>query len=364
MAATKRIEWLDIAKGIGIILVIAGHCIKLSHWSCQLIFAFHMPLFFALSGYTFSTKDSFGRTVFKKSKTLLVPFLAFFTLGLVVTCLIPAWKNGLTPQGLLQDIILADPSNVHNSSIWFLVCLFFVVLVFWVLNKLPLWLQPILIAGLYILGVWYSEIRADHTILFYTRLPLNWDVVPIGLVFYALGFYARRSRITEKLQSHVLIELAVTVVSLVLLVLVYKKNGYMNTHGLEFGKSSILFLLAGFFGTVALVGVSMLVERLFTKDVFYDAKRILLWYGRNSLLVLGFQSLLIRLYVLAFNTFKGTQLGMYTFPWSHAINSTILVTFVFSPALVWGINAIKRGYKALCARRTADVTDNPAEERN
>lgn len=364
MGAKKRIEWLDIAKGIGIILVIAGHCIKLSHWSCQLIFAFHMPLFFLLSGFTFSTKDGFGTTVFKKSKTLILPFLAFFLLGLAVTCLIPMWKNGLSPQGLLQDIVLADPSNVHNSSIWFLICLFFVVLVFWVLNKLPLWLQPILIAGIYALGVWYSEIRADYTILFYHRLPLNWDVVPIGLVFYALGFYARRFNVTARMQSNVFIEAAATVVSTVLLVLVYKKNGYMNTHGLEYGKSSVLFLLSGLFGTIALIGLSMLIERLFTREVFADAKRILLWYGRNSLLVLGFQSLLIRLYVLAFNTYRHTQLGMYTFPWSHAINSMILVTFIFTPLLVWGVNAAKRGLRMLGKRRADNTVTIVNEERN
>ena len=152
MTAKKRIEWLDLAKGIGIILVIAGHCIKLSHWSCQLIFAFHMPLFFFLSGFTFSTKDSFGTTVFKKSKTLIVPFLAFFTLGLVMTCLIPPWEEKLSQAGLLQDIMLADPANVHNSSIWFLICLFFVVLLYWVLNKCPVWMQIPLIIGIYILG--------------------------------------------------------------------------------------------------------------------------------------------------------------------------------------------------------------------
>ena len=55
----KRIEWIDMAKGIGIILVIMGHISfrpeSLNVWLCS----FHMPLFFFLSGLTYnSTKYS------------------------------------------------------------------------------------------------------------------------------------------------------------------------------------------------------------------------------------------------------------------------------------------------------------------
>ena len=55
----KRIEWLDIAKGIGILLVILGHCLNINQRSFHLIFTFHMPLFFLLSGYVFKDKVPF-----------------------------------------------------------------------------------------------------------------------------------------------------------------------------------------------------------------------------------------------------------------------------------------------------------------
>ena len=47
-----RLEWIDKAKGIGIILVILGHTIcppNIKFW----LYSFHMPLFFFLSGYVF-----------------------------------------------------------------------------------------------------------------------------------------------------------------------------------------------------------------------------------------------------------------------------------------------------------------------
>ncbi|WP_270224197.1 acyltransferase family protein [Lactiplantibacillus pentosus] len=53
----KRIEWIDIAKGIAILAVVVGH--TLGPYNGQLfgslIFAFHMPIFFMLSGYLSST---------------------------------------------------------------------------------------------------------------------------------------------------------------------------------------------------------------------------------------------------------------------------------------------------------------------
>ena len=49
----KRIEWVDIAKGIGMILVVYGHTSIpkfLSNW----IWSFHMPMFFIIAGMLFT----------------------------------------------------------------------------------------------------------------------------------------------------------------------------------------------------------------------------------------------------------------------------------------------------------------------
>ena len=52
----KRIEYIDIAKGIGMILVVIGHCINDKTFPGTWIYSFHMPLFFVLSGLCFSDK--------------------------------------------------------------------------------------------------------------------------------------------------------------------------------------------------------------------------------------------------------------------------------------------------------------------
>ena len=55
----KRIEWIDNAKGLGILFVIIAHVINHTQTlmsASTLIYTFHMPLFFILSGFTLSEK--------------------------------------------------------------------------------------------------------------------------------------------------------------------------------------------------------------------------------------------------------------------------------------------------------------------
>ena len=80
-----RIQWVDIAKGITIILMIIGHTgipRSISNW----IFSFHMPLFFIMSGLTTNWgKDSFSSFVMRRVRRILYPFIwySLIMLGLL-----------------------------------------------------------------------------------------------------------------------------------------------------------------------------------------------------------------------------------------------------------------------------------------
>ena len=73
----KRVEWIDIAKGYGILFVIIGHLYLQDSFLTTQIYTFHMPLFFFLSGYVFSAKKyNFNEFIKRKAKTILVPYFA------------------------------------------------------------------------------------------------------------------------------------------------------------------------------------------------------------------------------------------------------------------------------------------------
>jgi len=77
----KRIEYIDIARGIGILLVVLGHnenLEKISFFTHQLIYSFHIPLFFFLSGYLLNVSVPFFEFFKKRFHSLLKPY--FFTI--------------------------------------------------------------------------------------------------------------------------------------------------------------------------------------------------------------------------------------------------------------------------------------------
>lgn len=69
--------WLDIAKGITIILMVVGHT-TIPHIASDFIYCFHMPLFFIASGFISSyLKHSLLGYIKHKSSTMMLPFITY-----------------------------------------------------------------------------------------------------------------------------------------------------------------------------------------------------------------------------------------------------------------------------------------------
>ena len=84
---TNRLQWLDIAKGIAILLMVLGHSSIPSVLS-NFIWAFHMPLFFIASGWTTNwQKTDFKSFTKRKIQTLLVPFFIYSLVVLMIQIL-------------------------------------------------------------------------------------------------------------------------------------------------------------------------------------------------------------------------------------------------------------------------------------
>ena len=87
----NRLESIDRMKGIAILLVIIGHIIQFNNIDggtnnkiFNIIYSFHMPLFFILSGYVATSGgskivnlSSFLNFLWKKVYTLVLPLLTW-----------------------------------------------------------------------------------------------------------------------------------------------------------------------------------------------------------------------------------------------------------------------------------------------
>lgn len=82
--AQEREPWMDIAKGITIILMVLGHT-SIPDIGSRFIWSFHMPLFFIASGWmTNWGKYSFCEFFLKKAKSIILPFLVYSAIVLLI----------------------------------------------------------------------------------------------------------------------------------------------------------------------------------------------------------------------------------------------------------------------------------------
>lgn len=131
-----RVKYLDYAKAIGIFLVIIEHVIASYSFMQPLtvgILAFHMPLFFVISGVQYSMKEKIegisGKLVARRAKRLLIPYAVFAACILLYK--IPFTL--VTAHRITFDFAEYMAENIFVTGYgvgWFLVALFYAELLF------------------------------------------------------------------------------------------------------------------------------------------------------------------------------------------------------------------------------------------
>lgn len=96
-----RDTYIDIAKGIGMLLVIYGHLAERSDFLRIIIYSFHMPLFFIISGYYFNAQADFRAVLKKGLKQIVAPAYLF----LVLDFLLINHNDYLTLKNIVNSLI-------------------------------------------------------------------------------------------------------------------------------------------------------------------------------------------------------------------------------------------------------------------
>ena len=137
----KRYEEIDALKGFAMFLVVLGHSIIVYPINLhennffnnlyEFISTFHLPLFFIISGYCFSYKDSYKQYITKKIKRILIPYLIFSLLNILLRTLAPSLVNKSDDfVTLLMNVIF------NGGEYWFLYTLFMIFLFYPLLYKI------------------------------------------------------------------------------------------------------------------------------------------------------------------------------------------------------------------------------------
>ena len=116
---------VSFAKGIGIMLMVLGHTF-FSDYGYTLIYMFHMPLFFFVSGYCFNNSHlgDFGNYAKKRIKKIYVPFVKYCLLFLVlhnVFFYLNIYNEVYGFEGVASH--LYDVSDYLKKSFYIFICL-------------------------------------------------------------------------------------------------------------------------------------------------------------------------------------------------------------------------------------------------
>lgn len=193
MEARQRLEWVDMAKGYGILAIIVSHVFT-GHSISQWLFTFHVPLFFFLSGFLFRNEKPFRSFLAGKVRRMLIPYFA-----LALPIVFAEAALGGSSAGFWQRVSEYAFQVVIQRRlwpIWFLACLFVLELMAYGLTRYITngWLLALAGAALGALGVAYAEQGGPI-------LPWNLDACFSVMPFFLAGFLLNRYGLLSKVPA-------------------------------------------------------------------------------------------------------------------------------------------------------------------
>lgn len=285
-----RIGYLDIAKGIGIILVVMGHndFSVLSPFFFKLIYSFHMPLFFFMSGIFFKPDLSFLTLLRRRFDSVLKPYI--FMILLIFFATLSFTKVDFANS--MSRLLKAFYGNGHYLDwvqLWFLPHLFVVSLFAFLFFKLirrcsfP-WCKWVLLGVVQVVGVLSISVFWPFTINFLGReltvfgLPFSLDLVFISGFFFILGYELFQNFPTAFFRK----PLTCLILGLFLSALVWLFPSTIDFNTRQFN-SLFLNTLEALLGIAFTLSISLQVERSNSLATIFK------YIGQTSLIILLFQ---------------------------------------------------------------------------
>lgn len=269
-----RVAWIDVAKGLGILLVVAGHSRLaelpvLGSW----VNSFHMPLFFVLAGLCFDEKryPSLWAYAKRKAAVLAYPYFGltlFIAIAMTLLCFGPGTNH-------VQRMFVGVYPGQNVIGFWFVRVLFFVELLYAVAFRFcGRWRAVVVVVS----GVAGFFLPAVHDVL-------RVNAVLVSLLFHELGFSCKRWVLTPAREAvswrFGLLAGGIFATGALLLALAalgwpYFGYGAVDFHGVPWAAVCVAVL-----GVAALCCMARLLDGV--KGVGCP----LAWLGRHSILLLA-----------------------------------------------------------------------------
>lgn len=280
----ERITYIDSAKAIAIILVIIGHC----YWLREipklgsLIYSFHMPLFFLISG--FFIKDIGIVDALKKySKAYLWPYLVIGMFIILIGIFKELYNSecwyGLIPLNITK-ILWGSSSETeiiwgsipHIGPAWFLLALFWGCIVMSLLHYLKSRTEQV---SIIVIAVCFSICSAKVI-----KMPVSLQGGVLCVAYIYIGKLVHRYNV---MNSIFMLPPYVKIAAFVLWLL-----AAVFTGGVDIGSGAVGYSVVGF--VVSLIGSFYVLYFCEKTKINFG------WIGRNTLSILCAHILIWRIF--------------------------------------------------------------------
>ncbi len=288
---------IDIAKGIGILSVVLCHnwIAYNNHELYRVIYSFHMPLFFFISGIFFNPNSAFKPFVSNKFQGLLKPYFVV----LLVLFLFNYFYNLVTKTAFdhtryFFKLLYGSSSTLTWAPLWFLPHLFLVFIAGWfihhyIFNRLPHnFYKVIFLSFMLLLGVlslqtfWLAPIDPfGLNLILYNKnllhgLPFDIDIMLVTLPFFLFGALS-----AKKMQSFQYKSIYTALALIIFIGLHYSYNYSIALHLRQYD-NLIVSTLQIITGVYLVLSISSLCTK------YQILSKVLSYLGQASLFILIF----------------------------------------------------------------------------
>ena len=298
---TNRISWIDILRGIGIILMVYGH-ICYSQYSYDWINSFHMAVFFFAAGYVYHKRPIMS-DIKRRAYTLLIPYFSFGVLTLIFWYFIER-RFKSSDESLLHAFIGLLKGQFEtisfNIPLWFIPCFFLTMIIY-----------NLLMNCCHTKHVYCLILIATAIYIFIPFQPMFWGIDKIlrYMIFVATGELCAKQNLAEYILKHKKVN------RILLCCILFALSLYMSTH---IASSRGVWFVTATIGCAACSMLALLLEHC----------RPLEYLGQASMLILCIHGAVYRSLVQITIIISGAEMEFLRLNYAYALCITILTLVI------------------------------------
>lgn len=266
--ASKRISWIDVAKGFGIFFIVWGHVLRTGHFRVYL-YAFNVTLFFFLLGYTFKYNCSLKDYVKLRFRRTMIPYYIWAVISIVIFLIMgrfivfdtseasmSLWKN-------LIGMVYANSRTAYmkwNQPLWFIPCMNVTLIMVWIIETIQKRIASIGI-NLYrcLVCLIFMAIGIFMQVFVDVKFPFQLESAVLMVAFVELGLLFRSNKLIEKL-SEVKYSMMIAVALFFVGIITVYINGTAEVRTCNYGKYPLLFCVSAVALTLFIATVSCEIQ--------------------------------------------------------------------------------------------------------